>query len=186
MTFYLHAVGGNKLKAILPSGQKHQSSWAPHSMQKDSPKKAAWVESRHAWLLRMAWAAPSERLAQYYPKFRSSTEIPRGAVSKMPSFSWLLSLPLCALWAGGASKTPPTLLGSGLLLTPMGFRSSPCSKSGADIFKLRGGTAGILSWLPKNCCKKCTNKIFIKWAASLFYFQIALRRKRFIGDRKQY
>lgn len=37
------------------------------------------------------------------------------------------------------------LLGGDFLLTPVGFRSGPCSKSGADIFKLRGGSAGILS-----------------------------------------
>lgn len=60
--FYLHALGGNKLKAILLSGQKHQPS--QNSMLKDPPRKAAW----HALLLRMAWAVLSERLVQYYPE----------------------------------------------------------------------------------------------------------------------
>lgn len=36
-------------------------------------------------------------------------------------------------------------LGGDFLLTPVGFRPGPRSKSGADIFKLRGESAGILN-----------------------------------------
>lgn len=54
------------------------------------------------------------------------------------------------------------LLGGDFLLTPVGFGSGPCSKSGADIYKLRGESAGILDPVPKNRHKKCTNKIFMK------------------------
>lgn len=64
--FYLRALGGNKLKAILPLGQKHQPSQAPHSMLKDPPRKGSSLGGEQA--LRMAWAVLSERLAQYYPE----------------------------------------------------------------------------------------------------------------------
>lgn len=67
------------------------------------------------------------------------TAIPRGAVSQMPSVSWLLSLLLCVLWAGGANKTPqafsrsPSADTGGLWIRP----PMVCLKSDADIFKLQ-------------------------------------------------
>lgn len=142
--FYLHALGGNKLKAILPSGQKHQPSQASHSMLKDPPKKAAWVGSRHTWLLRIAWAVPSERIVQCYPEVQlqhrnSQRCCVQGAILFMTALS-------ATVFYGQVRpiKYLP-LSGGDFLLTLVGFGSGPCSKSGADIFKLRGRNAGILN-----------------------------------------
>lgn len=75
------------------------------------------------------------------------------------------------------------------LLPLVGFGSGPPRSAlnpTLTFSNFRGGSDGKLDQVPVNCCKKYTNEIFIKWATSSSYFQIALKGKRFIGDRKQY
>lgn len=187
--FYLHTLGGNKLKAILPSGQEHQPFWVPHSMLKSPPWKAAWVESKHARLLRTAWAVSSERLVQCYPEVRGSAQqFPEVPCPRCHPFCGCSLCHSVVYGQVGPIKNLTHSAGA-FLLTLVGFGSGPpqSALSQALTFSnFRGGSAGRLNWVPMNCCKKCTNKIFIKWATSLSYFQIALKRKRFIVDRKQY
>lgn len=136
----LHTLRGNKLKAILPLGQERQPFQAPQSAWKGPPQKATWVESRHAQLLGNDAGCVVRNACATFPQSSGlGTAIPRGAVSQMPSVSWLLSLLLCVLWAGGANKTPQALSRSlsadtgGLWIRP----PMVCSKSDADIFKLQ-------------------------------------------------
>lgn len=138
----LHTLGGNKLKAILPSGQERQPFQAPQSVWKGPPQKATWVESRHAQLLGTTLAASSERLVQCCPKVRGSAQqFPEAPCPRChPFHGCSAALPaLCVLWAGGANKTPQAFSRSlsadtgGLWIRP----PMVCSKSDADIFKLQ-------------------------------------------------
>lgn len=158
--FYLHTLGGDKMKAILPSGQEHQPFQAPHHDKGSTPKS-----SEHAWLLRTVRAASSEGLVQCYPQVWGSVQqypevlCPR----RHPFRGWSLC---CSVFYGQVGPIKHLTHSAGaFLLTPVGFGSgSPWSALSQTLTfsNFRGGSAGKLNRVPMNCCKKYTNKIFIK------------------------
>lgn len=182
----LHTLGGNKLKAILPLGQERQPFQATQSVWKGPAQKATWVESRHARLLGTTPAASSEKLLQCRPKVRGSAQqFPEAPCPRCHPFHGCS--PCCSVFYGQVGPIKHLRRSAGaLLLTPVGFGSGlPWSALSQTLTfsNFRGASAEKLNWVPMNCCKKFSNKIFMKWATSLSYFQIVLKRKRFIGDR---
>lgn len=158
-------------------------------MIKDPPRQAALVEREHAQLRRTTRAGSSERLVQHYPEVRGSAQqFPEVPCPRCHPFRGC-SL-CCSVFYGQVGPIKHLTHSAGaFLLTPVSFGSgSPWSAltQRLTFSDFRGGSAGKLNRVPVKCCKKCTNKIFIKRATSLSYFQIALKRKRFIGDRNQY